>query len=105
MKNLQQGLRVLAVTIAMTLPWSALQALDSFAQSGKIRASRDNILVVGDRLYRIYPNARFVTLDASRQRISDLKTGDHISMLGNIVGSSYYVDFIQYGEGPDEEED
>ena len=39
---------------------------------------------------------RFVSKDATRKQFSDLENGDHVSLLGDIVGGAYYVDFLQY---------
>ncbi len=96
MNYLKQSLRMLAFAIALMLPLSSAQALERFTHSGKIIETRINTVTVGERIYRMQPNARFVSKDPNRRQFTDLEVGDHVSVLGDIVGGDYYVDFLQY---------
>jgi len=96
MNSLKPGLRMLAVTTILMLSLSSAQALERFTHSGKIIETRVNTITVGEQIYRLHPNARFASKDPARRQFSDLEIGDHISMLGDIVGGAYYVDFLQY---------
>ena len=96
MNHLRQGLRILAVTITLMLPWSATQALDTFEKFGMISTILPDSFVVNDQVYRIHPGVRFTSNDATRQQVSDLGKGDMIVFSGNILSGIYYVDYIGY---------
>ena len=71
MNQLGLGLRILAVTITLMLPWSAAQALEKFHVYGKITATGINSFTVKDQDYRVHPVNRFTSDDSSRQRATD----------------------------------
>ena len=108
MSYLKQGLRMLAVTIALMLPLSAAQALEAFAESGTIAVFKNNGFSVQERdqRYRIHPTATLGSKDPTRQQITDLKKGDEIAFTGEIVGDYYYVNYIQVlVDEPDEDDE
>ena len=95
MNHLTQGLRMLAVTITLMLPLSAAQALETFAESGAISAKRINNITVKDQVYRLHPKVRFSSRDPDRLLVSDLRKGDEIAFSGDVVGGTYYINYIQ----------
>ncbi len=95
MISLKPGLRMLAVFIALTLPWSATQALESFSESGAIAAKGINSLTIKDQRYRLHPNVEFNGRGSIRQQVSELEKGDQIAFSYQDIGGDYYIDYIQ----------
>ncbi len=95
MISLKPGLRMLAVFIALTLPWSATQALESFSESGAIAAKGINSLTIKGQRYRLHPNVEFNSRGSSRQQVSELEKGDQIAFSYQDLGGDYYIDYIQ----------
>ena len=101
MKQLKQGLRMLTITIALLLPWSTAQALESFTVFGVITDTGSGKLTVSGEVYRIHPAVRFTSFN--RQKVSELRRGDIIFMSGKILLSTRLVDYIRHDLDDDED--
>jgi hypothetical protein len=95
MNHLTQGLRMLAVIIALMLPWSAAQALETFSESGPISVKGVNSFTIKGQVYRLHPNVVFNSRGSSRQQVSELEKGDKIAFIYEDVGGDYYINYIQ----------
>ena len=101
MNHLKQGLRILAITTALILPWNTAQALESFTVFGVITDTGPGRFTVRGQVYRIHPAVRFTS--SNLQKASQLRQGDIIFLSGKILINTHLVDYIRHDF--DDEED
>lgn len=97
MKSFKTGLTHLLVMIALMLPWSASEALETFEKDGVIsELSYASFSIHSDRNYRIAPSVKIKIPGKVNARLSDLKVGDSIYFKGITLSGVNYVEFIIY---------
>jgi len=96
MKTLRTGLGHLLFVMALMLPLSSAQALETFEIAGIISEISYSSFTVRDQEYRIGSTARLDSSDARRTKFSDFRKGDQIWFKGIILSGVYYVEILMY---------
>jgi len=96
MKSLKTGLSHLLIIVALMLPLTSAQALETFEVAGVISEVSYSSFTVRDQEYRIGSTARLDSSDARRTKFSDFRKGDQIWFKGIILSGVYYVEIIMY---------
>jgi len=96
MKQLIRGIAFFLVIMAIQLPWSSAQALETFERAGVIAEVGYDMMTVFGQNYRIKPSTELVSSDPRRKKFSDFKRGDHVWFKGFVLNGVFYVDMIAY---------
>jgi len=96
MKQLKNMLLSILLTGSLTVSWTSADAVEAFQQAGPIEAINYAGFTVEQQEYRLAPDAKLKSFDASRRRLSDFKRGDIIIFTGKVINGVYFVYLITY---------
>ena len=96
MNQFKRGVVLFLVITAAVLPWTAAEALETFAKAGRIVDINSGQLTISGQVYRLRSSSTLVSADPSRKKAADLKSGDRIYIKGFLLNGLYYIDQLVY---------
>ena len=100
MMQFKRGIALYLVILAMALPWTAAQALETFEKAGRITDIDSGQVTISAQTYRLRSSTSMVSSDSSRKTVADIKVGDRVFIQGIVLNGTYYIDRLVY-EAPE----
>ena len=94
MNQLKHSIALLLFIMALQMPWSSAQALETFEKAGVISEVGYDTMRVFGQDYRIKSAAVLISPDPRRKRFSGFKRGDHVWFKGFVLDGVFIVDKI-----------
>ncbi len=95
MNKIRIGLLNLLAIVALVLPWSAIEAVESYEAAGQINKLDISTIKIDERSYRINPVVEVNIAGKKDANLKDLKKGDSVWLKINVIGGVHYVVIIK----------